>query len=138
MKSSLLAAALAAALPGGAAMAQTAEDLVGRWGLASYFRDADSAQVARAARSACSAPYTIARAPGGGVLLNEPDRPAKTEHVIKTSWSGGVFIGPPGEAGGVKDRVFVSFSPDQFVLRWVDPTVANRYGVMVFVRCGRR
>jgi hypothetical protein len=112
--------------------------MVGRWGLAAYFRNADAALVARAARNACGSPYVIARGPGGGVMLNQPDQPAKSEHVIKTGWGGGVFVGPPGEAGGAKDRAFVSFAPNQFVLRWVDPSVGSRYGVMVFVRCGGR
>ncbi len=136
-----LAAALAVglvSLPGAQpAMAQTADQLVGRWGLAAYFRDADAAKVASAARGFCNAPYVIARGPNGGVMLNRPDEPGKSEHVLKTSW-GKTYIGPEGEAGGPKDREFVSFGPDQFVLRWIDPTVGNRYGVMVFARCGRR
>jgi hypothetical protein len=135
---SLLAILATILLPAGPAFAQTAEQLVGRWGLASYFREADAAQVARAARGACGSPYIIARGPNGGVMLNQPDQPAKSEHVIKTSWGGRAYIGPAGEAGGAKDREFVSFSDNQFVLRWIDPSVGNRYGVMVFVRCGGR
>jgi hypothetical protein len=121
-----------------AALAQSAEQMVGRWGLAAYFRAADAELVTRAARNACGAPYIIARGPNGGVMLNQPDQPAKSEHVIKSSWGGQTYVGPAGEAGGAKDRAFVSFAPNQFVLRWVDPTVGNRYGVMVFVRCGGR
>lgn len=120
------------------ALAQEAAQLVGRWGLASYFREADAAQVAQRARGACSHPYIIARGPNGGVMLNQPDQPAKSEHVIKSSWGGKTYIGPPGEAGGPKDREFVSASQNQFVLRWVDASVGNRYGVMIFVRCGAR
>jgi hypothetical protein len=126
---------LAAAVP---AQAQSAEQMVGRWGLASYFREADAAKVTAAARGACSAPYIIARGPNGGVLLNQPDQPGKSEHVIKQGWGGTIYVGPAGEAGGAKDRAFVAFEPGRFVLSWVDPTVANRYGVMVFVRCGGR
>jgi hypothetical protein len=120
------------------AQAQSAEQMVGRWGLASYFREADAAKVTSAARGACSAPYIIARGPNGGIMLNQPDEPGKSEHVIKQGWGGGTYVGPAGEAGGAKDRTFVAFEPGRFVLRWVDPTVANRYGVMVFVRCGGR
>lgn len=132
-----LVLAILVALPLPAA-AQDASALVGRWGLASYFREADAAQVAQRARGACSHPYVIARGPNGGVMLNAPDEARKSEHVVKQSWTGKAFIGPQGEAGGAKDREFVSFSPNQFVLRWVDPGVAGRYGVMVFVRCGGR
>jgi hypothetical protein len=129
---------LASAVMASPAAAQSAEQMVGRWGLAAYFRETDAGTVARAARGACSHPYIIARGPGGGVMLNQPDQPAKSEHVIKSGWTGRVTIGPPGEAGGAKDREFVSFEPNQFVLRWLDPSVGNRYGVMVFVRCGGR
>ncbi len=128
-------AGLAATAP---AQAQSAEQMVGRWGLASYFREADAAKVTAAARGACSAPYIIARGPNGGVLLNQPDDPGKSEHVIKQGWGGTTYVGPEGEAGGARDRAFLAFEPGRFVLRWVDPTVANRYGVMVFMRCGGR
>ncbi len=130
-----LLAGLAAASP---AQAQSAEQLVGRWGLAAYFREADAAKVTAAARGFCNAPYIISRGPNGGVMLNQPDDVAKSEHVIRTSWSGRTLIGPAGQAGEAKDREFVSFQPNQFVLRWLDPSVVNRYGVMVFVRCGGR
>lgn len=122
----------------GSVQAQSAEQMVGRWGLAAYFRDADAARVTAAARGFCNAPYIIARGPNGGVMLNQPDQPQKSEHMIATGFMGRTTIGPAGDASGPKDREFVSFQPNQFVLRWLDPTVANRYGVMVFVRCGGR
>jgi hypothetical protein len=132
-----LSGVIAACLPAWAE-APSAEAMVGRWGLAAYFREADATLVTRAARGACGAPYIIARGPNGGVMLNLPDQPQKTEHVLKTSWSGKTYVGPPGQAGGPADREVVSFAPGQFVLRWVDPSVGSRYGVMVFVRCGGR
>lgn len=128
----------ASVLAPSAVRAQSADQLVGRWGLAAYFREADAAKVTTAARGFCNAPYVIARGPNGGVMLNQPDQPQKSEHVISTSFMGRTTIGPLGDASGAKDREFVSFQPNQFVLRWLDPTVANRYGVMVFVRCGGR
>jgi hypothetical protein len=118
--------------------AQSAEQLVGRWGLAAYFREADAAKVTAAARGFCNAPYVIAKGPGGGVMLNQPDQPQKSEHVIATGFTGRTTIGPVSDRSGAKDREFVSFQPNQFVLRWLDPSVANRYGIMVFVRCGGR
>jgi hypothetical protein len=119
-------------------LAQSADQLVGRWGLAAYFRESDAAKVTAAARGFCNAPYVIARGPNGGVMLNQPDQPQKSEHVIATGLIGRTTIGPASDTSGAKDREFVSFQPNQFVLRWLEPTVANRYGVMVFVRCGGR
>lgn len=121
-----------------AAHAQTADQLIGRWGLAAYFRETDAAKVTSAARGFCNAPYVIARAPNGGVMLHQPDQPQQSEHVIAEGFTGRTTIGPVSDRSGAKDREFVSFQPNQFVLRWLEPSVANRYGVMVFVRCGGR
>lgn len=138
-KTSLLLSSLPLGLlPCTSATAQSADQLVGRWGLAAYFREADAAKVTAAARGFCNAPYIIARGPNGGVMLNQPDQPQKSEHVIASSFTGRTTIGPASDTSGAKDREFVSFQPNQFVLRWLEPTVANRYGVMVFVRCGGR
>lgn len=120
------------------ARAQSADQLVGRWGLAAYFRDTDAAKVTAAARGFCNQPYVIVRGPNGGVMLNQPDQPQKSEHVISSGFTGRTTIGPTSDTSGAKDREFISFSPNQFVLRWLEPSVANRYGVMVFVRCGGR
>ena len=54
---------------------------------------------------------------------------------LKGSPSGKNYIGPPGEAGGMQDREIVSFDGRTMVLRWMDPEVAGRYGIGVFVRC---
>jgi hypothetical protein len=119
------------------AQAQTADQLVGRWGLAAYFRDADAARVRAAAAAQCGAPYIIGKGPGGGVLLHRPDESRTSEHVVKSSLLGKSYIGPAGEAGGSKDREIVSFDGATLVLRWVDQSVASRYGTMVFVKCRR-
>jgi hypothetical protein len=58
------------------------------------------------------------------------------ELVLKGSPSGKNYIGPPGDAGGPQDREIVSFDGRTMVLRWMDPEVAGRYGVGVYVRCG--
>ncbi len=112
--------------------------MVGRWGLASYFREGEAELVTRAARGACGAPYIIAAGPNGGVLLNQPDQPAKTEHVVKRAGADASMSARPARPAARRIREFVSFAPDRFVLRWVDPSVGSRYGVMVFVRCQRR
>lgn len=130
-------AALAALLAAPAAFAQTADQLVGRWGLASYFREADAAKVRAAAAGQCGAPYLIAKGPSGGVMLHRPDESRTSEHVIRSSLLGKAVIGPAGDATGTKDREILSFDGRTLVLRWLDESVANRYGTMVFVRCGK-
>jgi hypothetical protein len=115
--------------------AQSADALTGRWGLAAYFRESDAAQVTSAAAAACSAPYTIAKGPSGGVMLHRPDETRPSEHLIKSGWGGKSYLSPAGESGDAKDREIVSFDGNRLVLRWLDASVAGRYGTMVFVRC---
>lgn len=121
----------------GPALAQTADQLVGRWGLAAYFREADAPRVRAAAAAQCGAPYIIGKGPSGGVMLHRPDESRTSEHVVKSSLLGKSYIGPAGEGGGAKDREIVSFDGATLVLRWVDESVASRYGTMVFVKCRR-
>lgn len=92
------------------------------------------------ARAHCGQPYTIARGRQGGVMMHLPDESAASELAIKTSVFGGkVHIGPAGdEAGGKKDREVLRYDGRVLVLRWTEASVANRYGTMVFVRCGGR
>jgi hypothetical protein len=139
MKATPIRLALAAlsACAAAPAMAQTADQLVGRWGLAAYFREADAARVRAAAAAQCGAPYIIGKGAAGGVMLHRPDESRASEHVVKPSLLGKSYIGPFGEAGGTKDREIVSFDGATLVLRWVDESVANRYGTMVFVKCRR-
>lgn len=114
----------------------TAEALVGRWGLASYFKEADAARIEAAARSQCGQPYSIARGPGGGVMMHLPDSPKAAELSVKTSF-GKSYVGPEGAAGGDKDREILRYDGRTLIMRWLDASVAGRYGTMVFVRCTR-
>jgi len=109
--------------------------LVGKWGLASYRKDADKARTAAAAREQCGKPYVIGKGPSGGVMMYQPDQSKAQELVVKAG-DGKTFIGPPDDpAGGQLDRQVVSFDGGVMVTQWVDPDVVNRYGTMVFVRC---
>src|SRR5918995_1482159 len=45
-------------------------DLVGRWGYASFTREADRARTEVAARGQCSKPYDIGRGPAGGGMMH--------------------------------------------------------------------
>jgi hypothetical protein len=113
-----------------------AEDIVGRWGLASYHRDQDRARTEVAARDQCTQPYVINRSPTGGVLMLGHDNPTVQDMMIKGSAEGKTYIGPGPEPGGADDREVVNFDGRVLILKWIDPEVAGRYGNMVLVRCG--
>lgn len=114
------------------------QDLVGRWGFASYHRDTDRNRTLSAARGQCGQPYTIARGPSGGVLMHAADANEKVELVTKGAPDGKRYLGPAGPAGDPEDREFVSFDGRVMTLRWINPEIASRYGTSVYVRCGAR
>jgi hypothetical protein len=113
-----------------------AEDIVGRFGLASYHREQDRARTEAAARGQCSQPYMISRSAGGGVMMLGHDNPAVQDMNLKGSVEGKNYIGPGPDPGGADDREVVSFDGRVLILKWVDPEIAGRYGNMVLVRCG--
>jgi hypothetical protein len=112
-----------------------AEDIVGRWGLASYHREQDRARTEVAARGQCTQPYVISRSPEGGILMLGHDNPTIQDMAIKGSVDGKTYVGPGPASGSADDREVVSFDGRVLILRWVDPEVASRYGNMVLVRC---
>ena len=64
------------------------------------------------------------------------DQPQATELAIKTV-DGRTFLGPSNEpAGAPRDREITRFGGDSFTTKWVDPSAAERYGIMIYVRCG--
>ncbi|WP_245431181.1 hypothetical protein [Rhodoplanes roseus] len=111
------------------------EDLVGRWGLAAYHRDADRARTEAAARGQCKLPFVINRSSTGVSMLGH-DSPQVQDMLVKGSAEGKTYIGPNPQSGDPDDREVVSFDGRVLVMRWVDPEVAGRYGTMVLVRCG--
>jgi hypothetical protein len=112
-----------------------AEDIVGRWGYSSYHREQDRARTEAAARGQCTQPYVINRSPSGGVLMLGHDSPTVEDMSIKGSAQGRTYIGPGPEPAGADDREVVSFDGRVLLLKWIDPEVASRYGIMVLVRC---
>jgi hypothetical protein len=114
------------------------QELVGRWGFASYHRPEDRQRTEAAARRSCSKPYVINRGPSGGVMMYLADQREPSELAVRGGPGGKTFIGPEPEPGGPQDREVVSFDGRVLVLRWVDEEVAGRYGVGVFVRCAPR
>ena len=115
------------------------EDLIGRWGYTSYQKEADRARTVTAAGRLCRQPYVIAKGPTGGVMMHLADQRQPSELRLKGGQDGKNYIGPDAEpGGGAQDREIVSFDGRVLITRYVDPDAANRYGNMVYVRCGPR
>lgn len=113
----------------------TADELVGKWGLGSFREEKDLQRTTDEARRFCSNPYIITKGPSGGVMMYLADQSSPTEVFLRTV-NGRLYIGPANQPpGGPKDRQVLSFENGVLVAAWVDPSVATRYGTMVFVRC---
>jgi hypothetical protein len=116
-----------------------ASQFVGSWGFASYREDKDIPRTTREAKAACSNPYVIGAGPGGGIMMHLADQPQPSELAVKGGPGGQTFIGPANlPAGSAKDRQILSFEGSTFTAKWLDPTVATRYGTSIYVRCGAK
>ena len=114
------------------------DELVGKWGLASYQNPADRPRTEKMAVAQCKQPYTIGAGTSGGVVMHLADQATPQELRLKGSSSGKNYIGPSGPPGGEQDREVLSFDGRVLVTRFVDKDAATRYGNMVYVRCGPR
>jgi hypothetical protein len=114
------------------------DEIVGRWGLASYQNPNDRARTEAAARAQCKQPYVIGAGTSGGVIMHLADQATPQELFLKGSPSGKNYIGPHGPAGGEVDREIVSFDGRVLITRFTDKDAATRYGNMVYVRCAPR
>jgi hypothetical protein len=114
------------------------DELVGKWGLASYQNPNDRARTQKQAQAQCKQPYVIGAGQSGGVVMHLADQATPQELKIKGSQSGKNYIGPAGAPGGEQDREIVSFDGRVLVTRFVDKDAATRYGNMVYVRCAPR
>jgi hypothetical protein len=114
------------------------DEIVGRWGLASFQNPADRARTEAAAKGQCKQPYVIGAGSTGGVIMHLADQATPQELRLKGSPSGKNYIGPPGPAGGELDREIVSFDGRVLITRFIDKDAATRYGNMVYVRCAPR
>ncbi len=114
------------------------DEIVGKWGLASYQNPNDRARTEVAAKAQCKQPYAIGAGGTGGVIMHLADQATPQELRLKGSPSGKNYIGPPGPAGGEQDREIVSFDGRVLVTRFIDKDAATRYGNMVYVRCAPR
>src|ERR1700749_5222113 len=97
------------------------DELVGKWGLASYQNPADRARTEKQASAQCKQPYVIGAGQSGGVVMHLADQATPQELRIKGSRSGKNYIGPAGPPGGTHDREIISFDGRVLVTRFVDP-----------------
>ncbi|MGY4476527.1 hypothetical protein [Bradyrhizobium sp. USDA 3364] len=111
------------------------DEIVGRWGLASFQNPADRARTEAAARGQCKQPYVIGAGQNGGVIMHLADQATPQELRLKGSPSGKNYIGPPGPTPGEQDREIISFDGRVMITRFVDKDAGVRYGNMVYVRC---
>jgi hypothetical protein len=119
-----------------ASASMSADQFVGRWGLASYHRDADRARTEKEAHAQCNKPYVIGKGPHGGLMMHLADQAEAEELALKGADGGKNFIGPPTDpAGGPSDREVVLVSPNSFSVIWTDKDTEARYGTMVYARC---
>ena len=114
------------------------DEIVGRWGLASYQNPNDRARTEAAARGQCKQPYVIGAGQSGGVVMHLADEATPQELRLKGSPSGKNYIGLPGGTPGDRDREIVSFDGRVLITRFVEKDAATRYGNMVYVRCAPR
>ena len=112
------------------------QELVGKWGLASFQNPNDRARTEKQAAAQCKQPYVIGAGQSGGVVMHLADQATPQELRLKGSQGGKNFIGPAGPPGGEQDREIVSFDGRVLVTRFMDKDAATRYGNMVYVRCG--
>ena len=115
-----------------------ADEIVGRWGLASFQNPTDRARTEKMARDQCKQPYVIGAGQSGGVVMHLADQATPQELRLKGSPSGKNYIGPAGPTPGEQDREIVSFDGRVLITRFIDKDAATRYGNMVYVRCAPR
>ena len=114
------------------------DEIVGRWGLASYQDPKDRTRTEAMARSQCRQPYVITAGTSGGVIMHLADQATPQELRLKGSPSGKNYIGPAGPTPGEQDREIISFDGRVMITRFVDKDAGTRYGNMVYVRCAPR
>ena len=115
-----------------------AQELVGKWGLASFQNPNDRARTEKQAQAQCKQPYVIGAGGSGGVIMHLADQATPQELRVKGSQGGKNYIGPAGPPGGEQDREIISFDGRVLITRFVDKDAGTRYGNMVYVRCGAR
>lgn len=117
----------------GPAQAQSlrTEDLIGRWGVAAYWNEADAAKVTAQARGYCSQPYVISKGANGAARMFEAFEGRPQDVTVQ----GGQIVAVSGSPRATK--AVQSWDGSRLVFNYVDEEARRKYGNMVFVRCGR-
>jgi len=131
---SVLPAPSAPSAPASPASGLRADSIVGSWGVAAYHSEINRARAEHAATGQCFRPYVIERGDAGVVRMLGHDNPNVQDMMIKVG-GGRTYIGPGAVPGGPDDREVLFFNGRVLVLKWTDPFVVFRYGIMVLVRC---
>jgi hypothetical protein len=128
-----IAGAATAMLLSGAAAAQSprTEDLIGRWGVAAYWNDADAAKTTAQAKSFCNQPYVISKGANGAARMFEAFEGRPQDVTIQ----GSQIVAVNGSPRATK--AIQSWNGSTLVFNYVDDEARRKYGNMVFVRCGR-
>jgi hypothetical protein len=114
----------------------TRQQIVGRWGIASFHTEKDRKRTEAEARAQCGQPYVIALGPTDGVMMHIADDSKLYELRLKGDAAGRNYIGFEAPPGDPQDREILSFTDRVMTLRFVDPDANTRYGTFVYVRCG--
>lgn len=114
-----------------AAQSLRTEDLIGRWGVAAYWSDADAARIAAQARSYCGQPYVIGRGANGAARMFEAFEGKPQDVVVQ----GGQIVAVGGSPRAAK--AIQRWDGTTLVFNYVDEEAKRKYGNMVFVRCGK-
>ncbi len=122
---------IALLLSAGALHAFDTADMVGRWGVASYFEEKDAARMAVVASSACVQPYVINKGAKGGAVMFS----AFQGRPVEVKVEGDRVRALSGDDG--EDKLLIRAEQRLFVLRYANGEAAQKYGAMIFVRCGR-
>ena len=87
------------------------QELVGKWGLASFQNPNDRARTEKQAAAQCKQPYVIGARQSAGVGMHLADPAPPPELRVKGSPTGKHHRGPPAPPAGEHDHEIVSFDP---------------------------
>ena len=135
MHSRIIAIALAGLVVPGMAIAQSTlrtEDLVGRWGVAAYWNEADAARIKTQARSFCNQPYVISKGSNGSARMFEAFQGKPTDVVVQS----GQIVAVAGD-NGKSSKAIQSWDGSTLVFNYIDDEAKRKYGNMVFTRCSK-
>lgn len=121
------------------AEAQTAEQLVGKWGIAAYWKTEDAKKARIWAKEACGHPYGIGKgATPDTVNMHIADDPEPHTLHVREQAGSIHLVQPDGEAAGDEARHLRRLSgwdDRSFEVHWVAQETASRYGIHVYMRC---